>query len=80
MGFSDITTEIKALPTNPWPESPNERAMGEIALPIHKDGHQRLGHDFLCPNLQMDPREVDAKLRPVWDEMEDTTIHSWWPM
>jgi hypothetical protein len=79
-GFQNVTVVEKRLPQNPWPEDPHERAMGEIALPIHKFGHERLGHDYLCPNLGMKPEEVDARLQSVWREMEDPGIHAWWPM
>ncbi|KAJ5460206.1 S-adenosyl-L-methionine-dependent methyltransferase [Penicillium daleae] len=80
VGFSNVSVERSRLPMNPWAKNPNERAMGEIALPIHKACYERLGHDFFCTNLKMAPKDVDADLPFVWKEMEDTEIHAWWPI
>lgn len=80
VGFSNVSVEMNRLPMNPWAENLNERAMGEIALPIHKACYERLGHDFFCTNLKLAPKDVDEDLPFVWKEMEDTEIHAWWPM
>ncbi|KAJ5826998.1 hypothetical protein N7447_003761 [Penicillium robsamsonii] len=79
-GFKNVTVIEKRLPQNPWPEDAKERALGEIALPIHQDGHERLGHDYLIPNLGMSIEEVDIKLEVVKKDMENPNIHAWWPM
>ncbi|KAJ5245801.1 S-adenosyl-L-methionine-dependent methyltransferase [Penicillium chermesinum] len=80
VGFKNVTVVEKTLPQNAWPSDDQGKALGKIALPVHKFGHERLGHDFLVPHLKLSPEEVDAKLQDVWKEMEDETIHAWWPM
>lgn len=79
-GFNNVTLTVKKLPQCAWPTDSKEMAIGQLCLPIHKAGHRRLGMDFLPSHMGWSTDEVESKLAEVLNEMEDTNIHTWWPM
>jgi hypothetical protein len=80
IGFQNVTEVISKVPQNPWPNDAEGKKLGELMLPIHQAGHERLGMDYFCLHFGMTEDDVHEKLADVHKEMEDPDIHAWWPL
>lgn len=79
-GFHNVSHTIYKVPQNPWPTDDQvQKELGEISLPMHQFVHERLGLDFLVPEMGMDEQEIIFQLADVRREMADGSIRTWWP-
>lgn len=79
VGFVDVSLSLCKWPTNTWPKDPKYKEIGMWHGENVSGGLEGFTMAALTRALKWTPTEVEDFLVDVRDNIQDRTIHAWWP-
>ncbi|KAK1545412.1 hypothetical protein CPAR01_02914 [Colletotrichum paranaense] len=79
VGFVDVSLSLCKWPTNTWPKDPKYKEIGTWHGENVSGGLEGFTMAPLTRALDWTPAEVEEFLVDVRENIQDRTIHAWWP-
>jgi len=79
-GFVNVEERFFKLPIGGWPKDRRLKEAGVFEMETLREGLPAIGLGFFTRVLQWRPEEVEVLFAGVRKELDDRTVHSWFPM
>lgn len=80
LGFEDVVENVFAWPVGMWPKGEKQKTLGSWAMLNALEGAPAIGMALLTRSLGMPSEEVELLLTELRKEIQDRSIHSYFPV
>ncbi|RDW80812.1 hypothetical protein BP5796_05510 [Coleophoma crateriformis] len=80
VGFEDVVETKLVWPTNSWPKSKKQKVIGMRCMADSLKGLSAISMAIMTRVLGMSAEEVEATVEDVRKDIQDKSIHAYWPI
>ncbi|RDW69689.1 hypothetical protein BP6252_08709 [Coleophoma cylindrospora] len=80
VGFENVVETKLVWPTNSWPKSKKQKVIGMWCMADSLKGLNAISMAIMTRVLGMSAEEVEATVEEVKKDMQDKSIHAYWPI